>query len=226
MKDTKSKYQVAHSRLVYAFPGCGKTTFMKYYADESFSVIDTDDILKILVPNYVAIPAAKRTNRVVNQVVHWLVGQITRGLLLKYPHVVILTNLWGTYFSRGLGFDKPLPIGFSRRDASYVKDVVTERAKASVDGQTLSLRTIKSWLETVNHHGPQIFRNFIYLEDGEFLLDVLSIAPELKGFNALPPLDILINVVLDDEALGTLETLRRIVDDAYNHSSNEGGQDE
>lgn len=173
-----STISVVNSPLIHAGPTAGKTRLSKLLEEKSISVIDTDDIIEEKYPQWFKSSLWKLRHDKFYDLTHSLLAlavgfEMRKRLDGSTRKTVGLTNLWGAsfldgYVQRGEGREH-LPVSFMVRNPEEIV------RRSSVRGGTqIDLKLAKKWVEQWETIAPTCFKSCFWLEDDQYLSEVLD----------------------------------------------------
>jgi hypothetical protein len=163
--------EVHKTRVVVTGPTVGKTTAVRQLALRGCAVLETDDVVKELLPQWKWKGEWKVSGRGATEdeklVMELEVGRFCQSWLSASPHGVVFSNLWSHAFCKGMGYGlanylERMPLGVFRASGEDMTDVSKQRGDNDGSGLPLALtrKWEKSWLRSV----PRVFQNVIWIQ--------------------------------------------------------------
>lgn len=164
--------------LLTAGPTTGKSTLREKYV-KTFPILDTDDLTRDIAPKWFSSGLQASPKDVADSAM--AMRDRCMGLLVKQyseHRKLLISNLWGVQFQAAL-FD--LEEGFRSQPRDNFFSVLVfrkdpleiTRISVTRGGSKIPLKTATSWVKSAKKYGPKVFRKIIWLENDEYLNDVV-----------------------------------------------------
>ena len=162
------------NRFLVAGPTSGKTTWKASLFAQAISVVESDDIARVIEPAWDQQHLQVKLSNAVKLDIEKEVGRVVKCILGKRRETVVLSNLWSTPTTSILAIGRKLELGVFRTDPQDVLDLIVARNRGKPTGVTLSMTT--HWVESWTKYAPRTFETVVWLKKGEFLSDAVVVS--------------------------------------------------
>lgn len=155
-----------------AGPTCGKTTLIAKMNRGGIAVTDTDVITEQLMPEFFRLKVWNMTGGV-PKLIEKMRDIIVADEILRTQPKLVLTNLWSKTFMDRLFSPikggKPASIYVFRASALEMTQLSKQR------GSALSTGLTSKWANSAERWAPTVFDHVLWLPEGVFLSDVITV---------------------------------------------------
>jgi len=170
---------LSKASLLVAGPTTGKTFLLSHLQRQGQTVVDTDDIVRDLIPSFEDHKIFKiNSGSMVNFIRESTYTVAAQQLLLEQPKLSV-TNLWDEPFKSIISPNSKYSIGVFRANPLDITSLSKKR------GNGLSTGLTAKWTNYLERHAPAVFDCVIWLPTGIFLSDVVTIRSNVWALTAM-----------------------------------------
>lgn len=197
----ESKLIVRFARIFSAAPTAGKTSFANQLKRSGVTVLDTDEIIKGIIPDFFTRldadgealhqstdpgwPAMKK-------LMDAEAGRVATLGLRSDPKSVLVTNIWGPEFRSSIGAEflvggkLPLYVGLTP------EAILARQAKRASDpSHRWNPKVVRGWMRSIEKYGNDAFARIVELDPEGYLSEAVDLSPLLAamGINEIQPFE-------------------------------------